>query len=474
MTRVLVIGGGITGLAAGHRLAGAGVPVTLVEGSDWLGGKIRTERADGFVIEHGPDSFLTGRPAFLELCQELGLSAELVPPIEPRTAFVWHDSQLVPLPEGTAMGIPSHLGPFVASPLFSPIEKLRMGLDLVLPAAATDADESVGRLLRRRMGDALVDRLAAPLIGAIFGTSIDELSLLATMPHLREAERRHRSLILAMRSASLGNGSLAKGGSGGSGPPAPRRPSAPFLSLVRGMGSLVEALVAALPSVDIRTGVAALSLERNGGSFVARCTDGRSIEADGVVLATDAPVSSGLLSSVAPPLAFGLREIRYGSTVVVSLGYRAADLPRPLAGHGFVVGARGGLAIAACTQTSAKWLGRAPEGTVLFRVSLGGAFAEPGPLGNEFLVTRASADMRSVLGIRGAPIVARVAHWSNRMPRHTVGHLDRIAAMEAEIARIRGLHLAGAAYRGAGVSECVAQGRAAADRILSDLGSQAG
>ena len=185
--RVLVIGGGITGLAAARALARAGIPVTLVEASDRLGGKIRTERADGFLVESGPDSFVSYRPAALQLVRELGLADSVVRPVAPRVVHIRTGGRFVPLPQEMGLVLPTRLRPFVTTSLFSPLQKLRMGLDLVLPRDGLARDVGVGVHLRHRLGPALVDRLAGPLLGGVYGTSVDELSLLAVVPQLRDA-----------------------------------------------------------------------------------------------------------------------------------------------------------------------------------------------------------------------------------------------------------------------------------------------
>src|SRR5215218_182513 len=195
--RVLVVGGGIAGLAAARRLALAGVPVTLAEAGPRVGGKVTTERVDGFTIEAGPDSFLTTKPAGLALARELGLRDELIGTKERRAVFILHRGRLVPMPEGMGLVLPTRAMPFARTPLFSWPEKLRMARDLVAPRALPDEDVAVGVLLRRRLGSPLVDRLAGPLVGGVYGTPVDELSLDAVVPQLRTAEREHRSLLRA-------------------------------------------------------------------------------------------------------------------------------------------------------------------------------------------------------------------------------------------------------------------------------------
>jgi oxygen-dependent protoporphyrinogen oxidase len=466
---VLVVGGGITGLVAAHDLARAGVPVTLVEAGPRLGGKIATERVDGFLVEAGPDSFLATRPAAVELCRELGLEDRLVGTTEPRAVFIRHRGRLVPLPEGLALVLPTRLGPFLTTRLFSPLEKLRMGLDLVLPRGRLNGDDSVGAFLRRRLGGALVERLAGPLVGGIYGTDIDELSLLAVMPQLREAERKHRSLLLA---------GLAGAAKGPAFPASPNRHGAVslFVSLAGGMGEIVDALRTALEraprSVDIRTATAVEALEPDAHGWVARLSDGPSVPAEAVILAAPAPAAARLLDPIVPAAAAALRTIPFGSTVAVSLGFREDQLPGPPRGHGFLVPPGEGLAISACTWSSAKWPGRAPDGFVLVRAFLKAPDAALLAAADETLVAIARTDLERSMGVAGEPALVRVSRWPDAMPRYAVGHLDRVRAAETALAATSGILLAGGSYRGVGLPDCVAQGRAAAGRVLRWLGEQ--
>ena len=479
---VLVVGGGITGLSAAHELAAAGVPTLLVEASGRLGGKVRTERVDGFLVESGPDSFISYRPAAVDLCRELGLGEALIRPSEPRTVHVRVGGRFVPLPEGIGLVLPTRLRPLVTTPMFSPLEKLRIGLDLVLPRARDEGDVAVGPFLRRRLGDPLVERLAGPLIGGVYGTPIDELSLDAVVPQLREAERDHRSLILAglaqgrarARASSGGGGgggggggSTAGGGAGGNGA------GSPFVTLAGGTGQLVEALASALarsPSVTIRTNTTAIELERRAGRSIVRLEDGERsgewIEPEAIILAAPAPVAADLLGGISPATAAQLRAIPHGSSGVVSLAYRLEQFAEPPAGHGFLVAETEPLTISACTLSSLKWAGRAPEGTVLLRAFIGSKHERllAGP--DEVLVAAARRDVAATLGVRGEPILSRVTRLPGAMPHYTVGHLERVAAAVAGLAGTLDLVLAGAAYRGVGIPDCIAQGRAAARRVV--------
>lgn len=457
---VLVVGGGITGLTAAYALGRAGVPTTLVEATDRLGGKVRTERADGFLVESGPDSFIAYRPAALELCRELGLGDAIIRPTDPRVVNVRTGGRFVGLPDGIGLVLPTRLRPLVTTGMFSPFDKLRMGLDLVLPRAGGDGDVAVGPFLRRRLGSALVERLAGPLIGGVYGTSIEELSVDAVVPQLREAERDHRSLLLA--SLAQGRARRRSGVAAGS----------PFVTLAGGLGQLTDALAAALeasPSVTVRTGTGVAGLERQGSGFAVRLAGGERLHADAIVMASSAPVAAGLLDALVPTAAERLRTIPHGSTGVVSLGYRAEQFPEPLVGHGFLVADGEPLSISACTWSSLKWVGRAPEGMVLLRAFIGsnGERLLAGP--DAEIAAAARRDLALTMGVRGDPVLTRVARWRAAMPHYTVGHLERVAAVFESLAGAPNLVLAGAAYRGVGLPDCIAQGRAAAARVQAVL-----
>ena len=476
---VLVVGGGITGLASAHALGKAGIPTLLVEGSRRLGGKIRTEAVDGFVIEHGPDSFVSYRPAGVQLCRELGLGDAVVRPEEPRIVFIRAGGRFRRFPDGMGLVLPTKFRPFVTSDLFSPFAKARMGLDLLLPRDRSEGDIAVGPFLRRRLGNALVDRLAGPLIGGVYGTPIDELSLDAVVPQLRESERRHRSLLLAAladaraRKRAEGTAGAARSGAGrGDG-----SPPSPFVSLAGGTQQLVGALVEALramPHVGIRTRCLVEGLEFDGSRVRVRFCGGERMAPEAVVLATPAPVTADLVEAGAPEAAGHIRSIPHGATAVVNLAYGDDQLPDDLAGHGFLVAGDEPLTISAATLSSRKWAGRAPDGTLLVRAFIGDGRTGAHALGDTQLVAAAHRDVSGALGIRGEPMLTRIARYPAAMPHYTVGHLDRVAAAEAALAPYPALRIAGGAYRGVGLPDCIAQGRAAAEAVASLLSGGAG
>ena len=467
--RALVVGGGITGLVAARALAMRGIPVTLVEAGERLGGRIRTERGDGFLVEEGPDSFLTLRPAALDLVRELGLEDALIAPGEPRRVFVRHRSTLVPIPDGVGLGIPTRLAPLVRTPLFSLPEKLRMAGDLVRPRLLGPDDVAVGTFLRSRLGTPLVDRLAGPLVGGVYGTPVDELSLDAVMPQLRLGERDHRSILLA---------GLAQGRVRAPSVPADGRATqAPFVSLRDGMATIVRALEAALVAagVEIVTGRAVRELARQGSGVSVRLSDGEHLTADGVVVTAPGPVAAALLEPEVPGAARPLATIPHGTSTLVTLGYPRAAVGNELAGHGYLVPRGQGSTVAACTWSSAKWPDRAPDDAVLLRVSL--RAEELDIVGSresdDAIVAAARADVEHTLSISGRPELVRLTRWSGTMPRYTVGHLERVAAVETGMTAWPSVVVAGASYRGMGLPDCIVQGTAAAERLAARLGAVA-
>jgi protoporphyrinogen/coproporphyrinogen III oxidase len=464
--RLIVVGGGIAGLAAAHRLVeltrdGPPLALTLLEARHRLGGTIATERADGFLVERGPDSFISEKPWALALAQRIGLTERLCRTDDRyRRTYVARGRRLYPLPEGFLLLAPARLWPFVASPLFSWGGKLRMALDLVLPRRPADGDESLAAFVTRRLGREALERVAEPLVAGIYTAHPERLSLAATMPRFLALEREHRSLILGLRQSA-------------------RRPEVAgasgarwslFVTLGGGMGELVDALATRLPQGTVHTSCPAAAIARGGADapWQVRLGDGDALAADGVVLAGEALRMAPLVRDLDPELAGGLGAIGYASSATVSLAYPRAAIAHPLDGFGFVVPRGEGRPTLACTFSSVKYPGRAPADHVLLRAFLGGARGA-GILDHDdaALVALAQADLGAFLGIRGTPVLTRVARHPAAMPQYEVGHLARIAALEARLTAWPGLALAGAAYRGVGIADSVRSGEEAAERLLA-------
>lgn len=444
---VAIVGGGITGLAAAHALSKRGVRFALVEAGPRWGGVIRTERVSGFLLEGGPDSILAQKPEGVALCRELGLGDRLVPtnPDE-RAVFVLHRGRLHPLPDGMVLAVPTRVAPFLASGLFSWAGKLRMGLDLMIPARRDAGDESIAALLRRRFGQEAVDRLGEPLLAGIHAGDPERLSIRGTFPRFADLETRHGSLIRGLWAA--------RPGSHGSGPP-----PAAFHSLAGGLAELVEGLVAGLPEASLLRGMAVQSLGRGAGGFVLGLDGGESLSARAVLLAVPGPKAAPLVEPLAPEAAAILAAIPFASSATVLLGYRREDVRHPLDGYGLVVPRTEGLRTAACSFFSTKFPGRAPAGHVLLRGFLGGT-RDPDvlDLDDEALARVVRDEMGPVLGIAGEPVLARVFRWPHATPQMEVGHLDRVAEMEGRLSALPGLFVTGAGLRVTGLPDCIAEG----------------
>jgi oxygen-dependent protoporphyrinogen oxidase len=459
--RVVVVGGGITGLAAAWALtrprSAGDVDVTVVDAGERPGGKIRTERVGPFLFEGGPDSFLTLKPAAVEFARELGLGERLIGTLEPGGAFVLYRGRLEPLPDGLAGFIPQRVGSFLRSRLFSPWEKARFALEFLIPAARNGTDESLGAFVRRRLGSAAVDRLAAPLLAGIHAGDIDRLSLRATFPQFADAERRYGSLTGAVLARRRAGRHLA-----GVGLPM-------FMTLRGGLSELVDAAVRALPDGSVRIGQVTRIIPSPAG-YVLTLQDGAELRADAVVLAVPASAAAPLLAGVSPDAAGVLRSISYVSTAAAVFAFRRADVLHPLAGHGYVV-ARGERRMhTACTWVSSKWPHRAPDDHVVLRAYVGRDGDQAALAMDDDTLSRAVlGELGSLLGLRAAPTLARVYRWPQAMPQYLVGHLERVAAARSHLGRIPGLALAGSAYDGVGIPDCIRQGKEAAASVLGVL-----
>ncbi len=471
---VLVVGGGITGLAAAYRLSQQAEQVTLVESAQRLGGKVGTERVEGFLIERGPDSFMTATPQAWQLAEELGV--ELVPVRAGGAPALLLGDALRPLPEGMSGFMPRRALPLARSELFSPFGKCRMALELVVPPRRDDEDESLEQFTTRRLGRQAYDRLVEPVTAGIFSGDPSQLSVLATMPHLRAAEARHGGLIRAMlaeRRAARGSSPDARSGAG----PAVVAPA-------EGMGALVDALalqLAAAEGVDVRLGTTVDALRRTPAGYLAtlRCAGAVStLAVDALVLAVPGTAAAGILRGIgAGDIGRELTGIPQASTVTVSLGYRRQDVPslaRRLPGHGYLIaGEREGPA-RAVTWSSAKLPYRAPEGHELLRVSLGGARRPSvAALTDQEVVAAARDELAQTLGIRTEPIVTVAHRWIDLMPQYTVGHPDRVARIERALRSHPSVVLAGSSLHGLGVPDCIASGARAAAAVTPQLGTLA-
>ena len=451
MAKVLVAGGGITGLTAAYRLlqADPALEVAVVDPGPW-GGKIRTERPSGFVIDGGPDSFISQKPWALELCRELGLESSLEKTLGGRKpTFIVSRGRLVEIPEGLLVMAPTRLGPFLKTPLLSWPGKLRAGLDLLLPGRPAEDDESMASFIERRFGRELFERVAEPLLGGLYAGNAADLSLASTFPQFAALERSHGSVIRGLRSRAAQAGE-------------PSRYTL-FMTLREGLGQLVEALVARLPPGVLKPG-RVKALRPEGSGLTVALESGESLRADAVISALPAFAAAEALSSAQPALSQSLASIGYASSATVSLAYKG--LPEP-EGYGFVVPRVEGRRLLACTWSSAKYPGRAPEGHLLLRGYLGGdAWAG---LTDEALVRVVREELRDLMALEAEPVLTRVFRWERAMPQYRVGHPALLSRLESQAARVPRLVLAGSAYRGVGVPDCIRSAGQARDSVLALL-----
>jgi oxygen-dependent protoporphyrinogen oxidase len=467
--RAAVVGGGVTGLTAAHRLhrllagSGSAPDVVLLESAARLGGTIRTEQVDGFVIEGGPDTLLTHKPGGVELCRELGLEDDLLAVPSRRGALeILHRGRLVKVPEGFMMMAPTRLWPALLSPLFSLGGKARMGVERFLrPRPDPAGDESLSSFVQRRFGREVLERVAEPVIAGLFTADADRLSLRAVMPQFLEMERRHGSVARGLALAR-GNGRRAPG------------PHGHFAYPRGGFEKIARELARRLPPGCARAAARVEGLGHSAatGRWTLRVEGSPAIEADAVVLTCPAHASAPWLRTFDPRLASLLEGLDYASCATVNLAYRGADVGRPLESFGFFVPRVEGRPLLACSFASVKFEGRAPRGTVLLRAFLGGA-TRPAILhrDDDALARLAHDELASLLGIRAEPLVRRVYRFPGAMPQYEVGWPGRLDAIRDCLEQHPGLYLAGSADGALGLPDCVRSAERAARAAADHLGS---
>lgn len=460
--RVAVIGGGISGLAAAHRLneLDPACEIHLFEGDQKLGGVLQTSRTDdGYLLEHSADNFITNIPFALDLCKRLGMEAELLPTNETlRKAYVLRQGKLYPVPEGFVLMAPSQIWSVVTTPILSWAGKLRLAQEYFIRRRESPADESLESFVTRRLGKEVYDRLVQPLIGGIYTADPQKLSVQATLQQFVQMEREHGSLIKGMRKRSQTSGEGKESGARYS----------MFVAPKEGMAQLIRKLHESLANQSVHLGVKVTGIRQDERGWIVQY--GKEEEVfDAVIVALPAPQAAEVLSEQAA-IANYLRQIPYAGCSVAIVTVDQSQIRKPVEGFGFVVPEIEKRKILAVSFSSAKYPGRAPEGKVILRVFVGGAcHPELADLSDEEMRSIVQSELSELIGLEGEPENYLVTRWNGKMPQYHLGHLDRVAALEEEAAKLPGLELAGNAYRGVGVPQCIQSGEAAALRVTEFL-----
>ena len=483
MKKIIIIGGGVAGLGAALKVKraaekGADVDFVLLEKDDRLGGKIEGEIVDTehgrFVVDGGPDSFLTAKPAVHRIAKLVGVDSDKMPTDDSRKkTLILKGGRLYPMPDGVMQFAPTKFVPFATTGLFSWPGKIRAGCDLFVPkkkvAPGAFNDETLKSFIERRMGREILDRLAEPLVGGVHGSDPAKMSLAATFPNLLEMEQKYGCMIKGFLAQRKMVEEMRK-----KYPPDPKHPKTFFTAFTEGMHELPAAMADAAGREKLRTGAAVGSVMRTeDGTWTVRLVDGSTVEGDAVILATESWAAEPLVRPVDAPIADALAAIPASSSATVSFAFDEAQLGIDTNAFGVLCPAKEKSRLLAVTFSSTKWLGRAPAGAVLLRAFVGGpqnqAIMERD---DEEITAIALEELRRILGIAPSvqPLFSRFFRWTLGMPQYTMGHLDRVALIEERSAKVGGLALAGGSYRGVGLPNCIESGEVAVSKVLGDLG----
>jgi oxygen-dependent protoporphyrinogen oxidase len=474
MKRVVIIGGGISGLSTALYLkeqahaAGHEIEYLLIEKGNRLGGNIFTEKVDGFLIEGGPDCFLSEKPWAAQLCKHLGLGDQIIPTQEEnKGTFVLSKGKLHEMPEGLILMVPTKIWPLLTTSLFSWMGKLRMGFELFIPAKHGKEDETLGSFVRRRLGREALDKIAEPLVAGVHAGDPETMSMRASFPKFMEMEEEYGSLIKGMLARMRKAKEVQRAQAG-------PRPTM-FMTLKDGLGTMINAIASRLDAPSIKLNTAVSRIEEKDGRYVIHFHPSSLIphpsplEADSVILSTPAHISSSLVKEMDPSLSEKLATVPYVSTATVTLAFKASEVSLPRS-FGFVIPRVEKRRIMAATFTSRKFAGRCPDEYVMIRCFVGGSKNEYlVNLDDNGMVEMVREELKDIIGITAEPVLSRVFRWRKAMPQYTIGHLDRVHSIFEKVHRHPGLYLTGSAYHGIGISDSIREGEITAKRVLDYL-----
>lgn len=466
---MIVVGGGITGLAAAYYLQKEAsekslpLDVTLIEASDRVGGVIQTVKKDGFVVEKGPDSIIFRKSSGIQLIEELGLKDKVISNTAGKS-YILVKGKLHTMPEGSFMGIPTRVTPFAVSGLFSPLGKLRAAADFVLPKGQPQADQSLGKFFRRRLGNEVVENLIEPLLAGIYAGDIDNLSLMSLFPNFYEMEQEHRSLVIGLKKTMPNPPKPA-----GNAKKQPARKGM-FISLTTGLEEIVVQLEKRLGEAIVKsTAVTKIVPSANGERYQVTLANGKVEEADSVIVTTDHFHAQQMLSEYSFMDVF--KAMPSTSVANVAMAFPKSAIKQDIDGSGFVVSRNSDFRITACTWTHKKWPGSTPEGMALLRCYVGKPDdQEAVNLSDEEIVKLVLKDLNKTMNITEQPLFHVITRWHNTMPQYTVGHKERMEKVKAGLAtELPGVYLAGASFEGVGIPDCITQGKGAVSKVLDFL-----
>lgn len=465
--RVIVVGGGITGLAAAYYLQkevkekSLPIDVTLIEANDRVGGVIQTVKRDGFVIEKGPDSIIARKTSGIQLIEELGLKDKVISNNAGKS-YILVNGKLHTMPEGSYMGIPTRVTPFAVSGLFSPLGKLRAAADFVLPKGEPQDDQSLGKFFRRRLGNEVVENLIEPLLAGIYAGDIDKLSLMSLFPNFYEMEQEHRSLVIGLKKTMPKPPKPA-----GTAKKQPARKGM-FISLTTGLEEIVIQLEKRLAGSIIK-GAPVTKITRNANGYQVNLANGNIEEADSVIVTTDHFHAQQMLSDYSFMDVF--KAMPSTSVANVAMAFPKSAIKQDIDGSGFVVSRNSDFRITACTWTHKKWPGSTPEGMALLRCYVGKPDDQAAvDLTDDEIVNLVLTDLNKTMNITEEPLFHVITRWKKAMPQYTVGHKERMEQVKASLAtELPGVYLAGGSFEGVGIPDCITQGKGAVTKVLDFL-----